>query len=101
MALILCHTGTKKAAEIKFPVIMETSNNLWMEKVHSDTSNSAFMFYYVKPMTYREGMQELVERYRLFNKETYDYLYNELRGHTRFYEYVWMNGKENYTDVIN
>ena len=49
-------------------------------------------------------MQDLVERYRVFNEETYDYLYNELRGHTRFYEYVWMNGREkgkNYTDVIN
>ena len=90
--------------EIKFPIIMETPDNLWMEKVYSDTSNSAFKFYYVKPMTYREGMQDLVERYRVFNEETYEYLYNELRGHTRFYEYVWMNGGENgknYTDVIN
>ena len=71
-----------------------------MEKVHSDTSNSEFKFYYLKPMTYREGMQELVEQYRLFDKETYDYLYNELGGHTRFYEYVWMMGEGNYINEL-
>lgn len=43
---------------------METLDNFWMEEVHSDMSNSAFKFYYLKPMTYREGMQ-VVERYRL------------------------------------
>ena len=78
---------------------METSDNLWMEQIHSDTSNSAYKFYYLKSMTYVEGIQELVQRYRLFNKEKYNNLYNELGGHTRFYEYIWMKG--NYTDAIN
>ena len=32
---------------VDFPIIVETSDNLWMRKVYLDTSNSAFEFFHL------------------------------------------------------
>ena len=72
-----------------FALIIETSDNLWMNEAIMDTSNSAFNFYYLPPMTYQVGKEEMVNKYSMFNEETYDELYELFGGHVRFYEYFW------------
>ena len=72
-----------------FTLIIETSDNLWMNEAIMDTSNFAFLFYYLPPMTYQVGKEEMVSKYGMFNEEMYDELYKLFGGHVRFYEYFW------------
>jgi len=80
------HFPTRKPL---FPIILETSDNIWMEGLHSGTSNSAFQFYYLEPMTYLEGKHAMVMKFEMFDEKTYEYLYTIFRGHIRFYIYYW------------
>lgn len=77
-----------------FPILIETSDNLWMQKVYVDTSNSAFDFYYMPPMPYIEGKEEMVDKYGLFDGATYDYLYSHFGGHVRLYAELWNRQRE-------
>jgi len=49
----------------RFPVILETSDNIWMEGLYSGTSNSAFQFYYLEPMSKLEGKHAMVTKNKL------------------------------------
>ena len=73
----------------RFPIILEISDNLWMKGIYSDSSNSAFSFYYLQKMTYTEGKDEMVRKYGLFDDKTYDNLFKIFGGHVRFYSYYW------------
>ena len=74
-----------------------------MKSVYRDTSNSAFWFYYVGPMSYGEGKKEMVQRFGLFTEEVYNNLYEKLGGHVSFFKYVWRKHNDNmqYDDAIN
>ena len=92
---------TQKA---EFPIILETSDNLWMSEAHEDTSNSAFIFYYLSAMSYKAGKEEMVSRFNLFSNQTYDDLYSVFGGHVRFYKEFWSLhniGNWTYNDSIN
>ena len=58
-----------------FALIIETSDNLWMSEAIMDTSNSAFKFYYLSPMSYQMGKIEMVSKYHMFDEKMYDELY--------------------------
>ena len=73
----------------RFPIILETSDNLWMKGMYSESSNSAFCFHYVQQMTYTEGKDEMVLKYGLFDDKTYDNLYKIFGGHIRLYSHYW------------
>ena len=45
----------KESNKIDFPTIVETSHNLWMNKMQSDSAKMAFKFYYLNPMSYNDG----------------------------------------------
>lgn len=79
----------EKVSPITFLVILETSDNLWMSEAYTDTSNSAFTFYYLPPMSYMEGKEEMVVKYAMFDDKTYDDLYLQFGGHIRFYVQLW------------
>lgn len=46
-----------------------------MHETLTDTSNSVSTFYYLSPMSYIEGKQEIVGRYALFDNKTYMMIY--------------------------
>ena len=80
--------------KIDFPTIVETSDNLWMNKLQSDSAKMAFKFYYLNPMSYNDGKKELVDKFSLFNESLYKNLYNEwFGGHMRFYLEYWVNAR--------
>ena len=80
--------------KIDFPTILETSDNLWMNKMQSDSAKMAFEFYYLNPMSYNDGKKELVDKLSLFNESLYKNLYNEwFGGHMRFYLEYWVNAR--------
>ena len=58
--------------QFKFSTILETSDNLWMKIVYTDT---AFWFYFVGPLSYGEGKKEMVQRFDLFTVKVYNNLY--------------------------
>ena len=60
-----------------------------MKEAYSDTSNAAFSFYFMEAMSYNEVKEEIVERFGLFDEQTYDNLYKLFGGHMRFYQVVW------------
>ena len=66
----------EKAMALTFPVIIETSGNLWMREAFCDTSNSpilcSYFISYLPSMEYIEGKQYMVKRYSLFDAETYN-----------------------------
>ena len=81
----------KESNKIDFPTILETSDNLWMNKMQSDSAKMAFQFYYLNPMSYNDGKKELVDKFSLFNESLYKNLYNEwFGGHMRFYLEYWV-----------
>ena len=81
----------KENNEIDFPTIVETSDNLWMHKMQSDSAKMAFKFYYLNPMSYNDGKKELVDKLSLFNESLYKNLYNKwFGGHMRFYLQYWV-----------
>ena len=86
----------------RFPIILEMSDNLWMKSIYSDSSNSAFSFYYLQKMTYTEGKDEMVRKYGLFDDRTYDNLFKIFGGHVRFYSYYWerIQGFSSYEDIM-
>ena len=94
---------TEPKNQFKFSIILETSDNLWMKSVYTDTSNSAFLFYYVGLMSYGEGKKEMVQRFGLFTEEVYNNLYEKLGGHASFFKYVWRKHNDNMQcdDAIN
>ena len=86
--------GRKESNKIGFPTILETSDNLWMNKMQSDSAKMAFKFYYLNPMSYNDGKKELVDKFSLFNESLYKNLYNEwFGGHMRFYLEYWVNAR--------
>ena len=101
---IILENSNEKVMTLTFPVIIETSDNLWMREAFCDTSNSAFLFYYLQPMQYDEGRQYMVKRYGLFDAKTYDKLYSLFGGHIRFYTVFWEKRNKSsalYDDIIN
>ena len=96
------HQVKEKFSIITFPVILETSDNLWMSEAYTDTSNSAFAFYYLPSMSYVEGKEEMVVKYPLFDNKTYDNLYLQFGGHVRFYVKMWeaTNRRRSYDRLI-
>ena len=85
----------KDSASVTFPVIIETSDNLWMKKMQSDTAKMPFIFYYLKPMSDIEGQKELVHKYMLFNESDYKNLYKQwFGGHISFYLEYWVSLKK-------
>ena len=92
----------KQPQEFFFPIFLETADNIWTQEAYTDTSSSAFNFYYLKPMSHAEGLKEMVKRYNFFDEKTYDYLYNIFGGHMRFYLEVFSLSQLNipFDDVI-
>ena len=92
----------EKEYDFLFSIIIETSDNLWVKEAYSDTSNAAFSFYFMEAMSYNEVKEEIVERFGLFDEQTYDNLYKLFGGHMRFYEAVWKakNTIASYDDVM-
>lgn len=87
----------EEAIVVNFSIILETSDNLWMKQCYADTSNSAFKFYYLLPMSHLEGQKEMVTRYEMFDNGSYDHLYSQFGGHIRFYEVFWRLQKEEHS----
>ena len=89
---------------ITFPVVLETSDNLWMGKASMQTSTAAFSYYVVEEMSYEDGKREMVTKYQLFDDSLYKTMYNSFRGHTRFYTFTWQEmfkGNREYNDTLN
>ena len=85
----------KDSTSVKFPVIIETSDNLWVKKRHSDTAKMPFDFFYLKPMSDVDGLKELVHKHMLFNENDYKNLYKQwFGGHIRFYLDYWVHLKK-------
>jgi len=82
------HDG-RSYSQVRSPVLLETSDALWMKDMYTDTSNSAFRFYYMKPMTYSTGKSVMVDKFALFDEQHFKDLYKLFRGHIRFYTTVW------------
>ena len=63
-------------------------------------SNSIFRVFYLQGLSYEEGKEEMVNKYGLFDDETYNKLFQLFGGHVYFYRYYWvkrslgMNHKE-------
>lgn len=94
----------KESDKISFPAIVETSDNLWINEMQSDSAKMVFKFYYLNPMSYNDGKKELVDEFSLFNKSLYKNLYNEwFGGHMRFYLEYWVNVREgmSHNQIIN
>ena len=91
-----------KEYDFLFSIILETSDNLWVKEAYGDTSNAAFSFYFMEAMSYNEVKEEIVERFGLFDEQTYDNLYKLFGGHMRFYKTVWKAKKTiaSYDDVM-
>ena len=73
-------------------------------EVFCDTSNYAFLFYYLPPIQYIERKQYMVKRYGLFDAKTYDKLCSLFGGHIRFYTVFWEKINKtsaSYDDIIN
>jgi len=89
---------------IPFPVILETSDNLWIGKASRGSANVAFHYYVLQEMSYEDGKRELVTKYQLFNETMYNTMYESFRGHVRFYTFTWEEmfvGKRTYDDTLN
>ena len=94
----------KESDKIDFPVIVETSDNLWISEMQSDLAKMAFEFYYLNPMSYNDGKKELVDKLSLFNESLYKNLYNEwFGGHMRFYLQYWISIRKgmSHNQIIN
>ena len=89
----------KLPQEFFFPIFLETADNIWMQEAYT---SSAFDFYYLKPMSHAEGLNEMVQRYNFFDENTYNYLYSIFGGHVRFYLEVFSLSELNipFDDVI-
>ena len=79
---------------------MKTSDTLWLEEMHADTSSSAFNSYYLKPMS---GRDEMVNKYKLFDEKTYNDLYRWFGSQVLLYEDFWLKRQRNvsYNAIVN
>ena len=55
-----------KEDQIFFPVIMETSDSKWHQAPAVKKLRSAFQPYYVSEVSYKEGINEIVNKWKLF-----------------------------------
>ena len=78
-----------------FPVILETSDNLWCKVPAVKKSRASFEPYYVEDMTFEEGRYELVERMQIWSQEEYKLIYAEIGGHGESYQTLWRLVKYN------
>lgn len=78
-----------KEGDMLFPVILETSDNLWFNVPAVKKSRASFEPYYVRDMTFEEGRYELVERMQMWSQEEYKLIYAEIGGHGESYRTLW------------
>ena len=78
-----------KEGKIHYPIILETSDNMWFNITAIKTSRSAFQTYYVSEMSYKEGYDDLVTLLNIWTPEEYNVIYKTLGGHTGSYKLLW------------
>ena len=74
-----------KEDEIFFLVIMETSDSKWHQAPAVKKSRSAFQPYYVSKASYKEAINEIVNKWKPFSKKDYDTIYDNIGGHLGSY----------------
>ena len=75
-----------KEGKFKFPVILETSDFLWVLHQSVIKSSNSFCSYTMKEMTRDEGREELVNKYKMWTQEEFDKVFEALGGHTGSYQ---------------
>ena len=78
-----------KEGKIHYPIILETSDNMWFNITAIKKSRSAFQTYYVSEMSYKEGYDDLVALLNIWTPEEYNVIYKTLGGHTGSYKLLW------------
>lgn len=78
-----------KQGKFEFPVILETSDFLWIRDQSVIKSSQSFQPHFMKEMTYEKGKEETVEGYKLWTLEEFDKVYEALGGHTGSYQLLW------------
>ena len=78
-----------KEGRIHYPVLLETSDNMWFNITAIKKSRSAFQTYYVSEMSYDEGHKDLVDSLKVWTSEEYKTIYKTLGGHTGSYKLLW------------
>ena len=71
-----------KQEQLSFPIILETSDFLWVHQRSFRKSSDSFLPYRLREMTFEDGRHELVDKYKMWKPEEYDKIYKEIGGHT-------------------
>ena len=82
-----------KEGGIQFPIIFETSDNLWYQVPAMKKSRMSFHPYYIKEMSFEEGKVELVERLQIWSLDEYENIYDKIGGHCGSYSLLWLYAK--------
>ena len=75
-----------KEGKFKFPMILETSDFLWVLHQSVIKLSHSFCSYTMKEMTRDEGREELVNKYKMWTQEEFDKVFEALGGHTGSYQ---------------
>ena len=89
--LYQCFQAMERAKKggILFPIILETADTLWFEVPAVKKLQISFEPYFVKEMTYDEGMDDLVDKMKIWSAEEYRLIYSKIGGHSGSYLKLW------------
>ena len=79
-----------KEGKIYYPIIIETSDNMWFSTDTIKKSISVFQTYYISEMSYSDGYDDLVASpLYMWTPEQYDIIFKNLGGHTGSHRLLW------------
>ena len=90
-----------KEGKFQFPVILETSDFLWVHDQPVTKSFDSFRPYIMKEITRDEGREEMVNKYKMWTEEEFDKIFEALGGHTGSYQLLWSVMKERELNLDN
>lgn len=86
-----------KEKQIMFPVILETSNFFWLNKKPVVKSSMSFQWYFLNEMSFFEGVDHVVNQYKMWKFHEFVKIYDALGGHTGSYAELWDEVKSLHT----